>query len=338
MTYSTRLKLIKTKKEVVEAVNEGKLAVSTAAHLLGITRQGVWKLRRNYAACGNQALLGRKRGPKTWFRVHNRTPQWVEDKVADLYTEYGVGPDRLLWIIEDYYQDALVYLSRMTIYRILVRRRLIKSRTKEKTPHTGRYTKTYPGEEVQIDTTEPFGKGVWTQISAIDDYSRWGGAEMYQGNKSEQAAAFLDRYRQQAPFPVTAVRVDNGSEFKGAFTGYCRSQGIRIIRNPIDTPEYNGKVERLHRIIEEECLWRTRCEAEDLETIRYQLRRYLYWYNSKRRHGGLNMGKKTPQTKIEEYIINQRAHPFTVDVNETLILYTTSHQFCWYAILHGLII
>lgn len=321
MTYSTRLSLIKTKKEVVDAVNAGQLAVSTAAGLLGLTRQGLWKLRRNYAQYGNQALLGRKRGPKSWFRVHNRVPEWVEDKVVDLYTQYGVGPDRLLWIIEDYHQDALIYLSRMTIYRILVRRRLVTPRVKAPSPHTGRYTKTYPGEEVQIDTTEPFGKGSWTQISAIDDYSRWGGADMYAGNKSHQAADFLDHYQRQAPFPVAAVRVDRGREFQGAFQRYCKQQGIRIISNRVNTPQHNGKVERFHRTIEEECLWRTRCESEDLQTIRYQLNRFLHWYNTKRRHGGLNMAKKTPADKIEEYIINQQAHPFTVDVNETLILY-----------------
>jgi transposase InsO family protein len=322
MTYSTRLSLIKTKKEVVEAVNQGQLAVATAANLLGLTRQGLWKLRQSYAQYGNQALLGRKRGPKSWFRVHNRTPEWVEDKVSDLFNQYGVGPDRLLWIIEDYHQDALTYLSRMTIYRILVRRRLVIPKVKVKSPYTGRYTKTYPGEEVQIDTTEPFGKSKGTQISVIDDYSRWGGADFYFGNKSQQAADFLDRYRQQAPFPIEAVRVDGGSEFKGAFKRYCLEQGIRIIRNQINTPEHNGKVERFHRTIEEECLWRTRSESEHQETIRYQLNRYLNWYNTKRRHGGLGMAKKTPLQKIEEYIINQKAHPFTVDVNETLILYT----------------
>lgn len=326
MTYSTRLSLIKTKKEVVEAVNKGKLAVSTAANLLGITRQGLWKLRKNYATYGNQALLGRKRGPKSWFRVHNRTPEWVEDKVADLYEEHGVGPDRLLWIIEDYHQDAGLYLSRMTIYRILVRRRLVKPKVKEDKQHTGRYTKTYPGEEVQIDTTEPFGKGNGTQISAIDDYSRWGGADIYLGNKSKQAADFFDRYRQQAPFPIKAVRIDNGSEFKKDFQRYCDTHNIKVIRNPVNTPEHNGKVERFHRTIDEECLWRTRAEAEPLENVRYQLVRYLNWYNTKRRHGGLNMGKKTPQAKIEEYIINQQAHPFTVDVNETLILYNLSNR------------
>ena len=322
MTKSTRLSLLKTKRELLRQVDEGKLGVAAAASLLGITRQGLWKLRRSYQRYGLKALVGRRRGPKSWFRVHNRTPEWVEDKVANLYGEYGVGPDRLLWVIEDFHQDLLLHLSRATIYRILVRRRLILPKTREERQHTKRYVKGYPGEEVQLDTTEPLGKGKGTQISAIDDYSRWGGADFYLGNKSQQAAVFLDWYRKTAPFPITAVRVDNGSEFKKDFTRYCQAHAITLIRNPVRTPEYNGKVERFHRTIEEECLWRTRAESEDRETVRYHLDRYLSWYNTKRRHGGLGMGKQTPQQRIEDFITNQPPHPFyTGEVNETLILY-----------------
>jgi len=321
MTNLTTVSLLKTKKEIVVEVNQGKLGISTAASLLGITRQGLWKLRRNFKEFGNQALVGRKRGPKPYCRIHNRTPEWIEDKVADLYCLYGVGPDRLLWIIEDYHQDIFASLSRSTIYRILIRRRLLKKKSREERKHTQRYTKDYPGEEVQLDTTEPFGKGNGIQISAIDDYSRWGGADFYQGNSSAEAARFLDDYRDKAPFPIQAVRVDNGSEFKGKFEKYCQENRIRIIRNPVNTPEHNGKVERLHRTIEEECLWRTRAESENLTNILYQLNRYLVWYNTKRRHGGLGMDKLTPQQKIEQFIINSQPHPFTVNVNETLILY-----------------
>jgi len=327
MTKSTRLSLLKTKKEVLQQVNEGKLGVAAAASLLGITRQGLWKLRRNYRQHGSQALIGRRRGPKSWFRVHNRTPSWAEDKAADLYSEYGVGPDRLLWIIEDYHQDILTHVSRATIYRILVRRRLILPKTREERKHMRRYVKGYPGEEVQIDTTEPFGKSKGTQISAIDDYSRWGGADFYQGNTSQQAASFLDWYRKSAPFPVTAVRVDNGSEFKKDFAKYCQTNQITIIRNPVRTPQHNGKVERFHRTVEEECLWRTKAESEDQETVRYHLDRYLSWYNTRRRHGGLGMGKQTPQQRIEAFIINYQPSPFTRDVNETLILYINKLNF-----------
>jgi len=322
MTKSTRLSLLKTKREVLRQVDKGKLGVVTAASLLGMTRQGLWKLRRNYQAHGPKALVGRKRGPKSWFRVHNRTPEWVEDKVEAIYRENGGGPDTLLWVIEDNHQDLFTHLSRSTIYRILVRRRLILPKTREARKHTKRYVRGYPGEEVQLDTTEPFGKGKGIQISGIDDYSRWGGADFYFGNTSLNAARFLNWYRSVAPFPITAVRVDNGPEFKKDFVKYCRQAGIRIIRNPVSTPQHNGKVERFHRTIEEECLWRTRAESEDQETIRYHLDRYLSWYNTKRRHSGLGMNYQTPQQRIEAFIINQQPHPFyTGEVNETLVLY-----------------
>ena len=323
MTKFTTVGLLQTKKEVLVQVSQGALAVATAARILGITRQGLWKLRKSFREHGNLALVGRKRGPKSWFRVHNRTPEWVEDQVAALWQEHQVGPDRLLWILEDYHQDAYVHVSRATIYRILVRRRLLRPKTRQERQHTRLYTKGYPGEEVQIDTTEPFGKSSGIQISAIDDYSRWGFAQVYQGNTSANAASFLLKIIWQAPFPITAVRVDNGSEFKKDFQKTCDRLGIRIIRNPVKTPEYNGKVERFHRTVEEECLWRVRATPEDLEQVNYQLSRYLCWYNTKRKHGGMGMNRSTPQEQIEHFIITHRAHPFTRDVNETLILYIT---------------
>ena len=46
MTKYTMASLLKAKKEILKQVEEGKLGVKTAAHLLGMTRQGLWKLRK----------------------------------------------------------------------------------------------------------------------------------------------------------------------------------------------------------------------------------------------------------------------------------------------------
>jgi hypothetical protein len=239
MSNSTKVALLKTKKEIIEQVEQGKLAVKTAASLLGMTRQGLWKLRRNYKAYGNQALIGRKPGPQPGCAIHNRTPEWIEERLEAVYLKYPVGADRLLWIIEDYYHDelGLLELSRSTIYRILVRRRLIRPKSKETSSHTRRYVKGYPGEEVQLDTTEPFGKSKGTQLTIVDDYSRWAAAFIYSGNKSQDAATCFAVYLRSAPFPVSAVRVDNGGEFKKDFAKLCKERGIRIIRNRPETPE-----------------------------------------------------------------------------------------------------
>lgn len=321
MSHRTIQTLVETRKQVLLQVNQGELAVHTAASILGISRQAVWKMRKRVAAYGWEAAVGRKRGPKTYHRVWNRTPAWIEEKLEALFTATGVGPDRLCWLLE----DVSISLSRATVYRILVRRRLIVQKVREKRGPILLYSKGFPGEEVQMDTTEPLGKSGPTLISAIDDYSRWGAADCYLGNTSQQAAFFLRRMVESVPFPVTAVRVDNGSEFQGAFLRECRSLDIQLIRNPVRHPTSNGKVERFHRTIEEECFWRVGAQPGNLEYARYWLSRYLAWYNTKRIHGGYGICGRTPQERIEDWIIENNVDSplYRRDVNETLILYTS---------------
>ena len=310
--------LVETRKRVLVQVNQGELSVDLGASILGITRQGLWKLRKKVSLYGLDTVTGRKRGPKSYTRVWNRTPEWMEDTVEQLYVLYGVGPDRLVWLLE----DVLIPLSRSTVYRILIRRRLFVQNVRGKRETPTLYTKGYPGEEVQMDTTQPLGKSGPTLITAVDDYSRWGMADCYWGNKAVQAASFLRRLVYEAPFPIAAVRVDNGSEFQGAFKKTCKELGITIKRNPVRHPTSNGKVERLHRTIEEECFWRVHAKPDDLEYARYWLSRYLAWYNTKRRHGGYGMNGRTPQQRIEDWILNKNTQIlYKEDVNETLILY-----------------
>jgi len=322
MTDHSIENLVETRKRVLLEVNKGELSVSLGAQILGITRQGLWKLRKKVEAYGPSTVVGRKRGPKTYHRVWNRTPEWMEEKVSDLFTSYGVGQDRLQWLLD----DCLITLSRATIYRILVRRRLLVPRMHGKRAPVILYSKGFPGEEVQMDTTEPLGKSGPTLISAIDDFSRYGFADCYRGNKAVQAGVFLKKIVQEAPFPITNVRVDNGSEFQEAFKTTCKQLGITIKRNPVKHPTSNGKVERLHRTIEEECFWRVGAKPDDLEYARYWLSRYLAWYNTKRRHGGYGMEGRTPQQRIEDWILNKNTPIlYKEDVNETMILYNQRH-------------
>ncbi len=43
MTKYSKVALLKTKKEIIQAVEAGKLGVKTASYLLQITRQGLWR-------------------------------------------------------------------------------------------------------------------------------------------------------------------------------------------------------------------------------------------------------------------------------------------------------
>jgi transposase InsO family protein len=312
-------KLVEARLRVINEVNSGKLSISSGAKLLGITRQGLWKLRKSVGKYGSGAVCGRKRGPKSYKRAHNRTEKWIEDTVEKYFSLYGVGADRICWLLEDVH----IHISRATAYRILVRRRLIIPKAKEKRQPATLYAKGYPGEEVQIDTTEPFGKKGIILISAVDDCSRFGMADCYYHNNSQNAANFLLRMVREVPFPIRCVRVDNGSEFKKSFIKMCKRLEIAIKRNPPKHPTSNGKVERLHRTIEEECFWRVSAHKEDINYARYWLSRYLAWYNTKRKHGGYGMKGKTPQQRIEDFILSNQPLNQLPDVNETLILYMT---------------
>lgn len=317
MTDTTISSLVETKKTIINRVNEKQLTIKEACTLLKMSRVGLWKLRRSYRQYGLLGLTGRKRGPKSYHRVWNRTVIELELKVVSLYESYGVGPDRLVWLLS----DQGVVLSRSTIYRILVRRKMIIPRLKRKRLPARLYAKGYPGEEVQLDATEPYGKRGLYLLTAIDDYSRTGFAVLTTKLNSRVAAVFLKEIAFRAPFVIRAVRVDNGPEFKKEFVKEAQRLGIRLIRNPPHHPQSNGKVERLHRTIEEECLWRVGPNPT-LTEASYWLSRYLGWYNERRRHGGFGMNKLTPKQKLEYYLKTTPSYQ-DVSVNLNVILYTS---------------
>jgi hypothetical protein len=217
-----------TKKAILQAIDEGQLSVIRGARLLGITRQGLWKMRQRVSEFGWSKLEGSKRGPSPLSPIHNKTPEWIEEVVEQAFVAYATGPDTLKWILEENYSDRLAWieLSRSTIYRILVRRRLIHQKRGKSWPHNKKYAKGYPGEEVQLDTTEPFGKCKGTMLSIIDDHSRYMGAYIYPGGTSLSVAKRFSHFLDNAPFPVLSVRTDNGSEFKKDFVKLCKDKGI----------------------------------------------------------------------------------------------------------------
>lgn len=297
MTNLTIQGLVSTKQAILLKVEAKEVSLKQAQSLLHLSRTGLWKMRQSYRRYGLLALTGRKRGPKGFNRVWNKTKEEIEVKVVELYYHYGLGPDRLLWELE----PLGIKLSRITVYRILVRRKALVPKTKGKRLPPKLYVKGYPGEEVQIDATEPFGKGKGWSLAAVDDFSRYSYARLQAKNNSRLAGDFLKELTRRYPFQIVSVRVDNGSEFKKDFVKTAKRLGIKIIRNPPNHPQSNGKVERFHRTLEEECYWRLGSNPCPNEAV-YQLSRYLAFYNERRRHQGLGMKKQTPKQRVEEYL------------------------------------
>jgi putative transposase len=90
--------------------------------------------------------------------------------------------------------------------------------------------------------------------------------------------------------PVRFLIRDRDAKFSGSFDEVLRSEGIRVIRTPIKSPQANAFAERLVRTVRHELLDLTLvCGRRHLDHV---LRRYQEHYNAQRPHRGLEL--RTP--------------------------------------------
>jgi transposase InsO family protein len=103
-----------------------------------------------------------------------------------------------------------------------------------------------PGEIVQIDTlfvnVRP-DKAI-KHFTAYDPVAKWTVGHVATAASARAARALLDKLCAQAPFKVTGIQVDGGSEFKAVFEQACAAKGLTLFVLPPKRPQLNGAVER----------------------------------------------------------------------------------------------
>lgn len=121
------------------------------------------------------------------------------------------------------------------------------------------------------------------QYTAIDEFSRWTFRMMFDIQCEQAAFRFLDELIKAAPFKISRVKTDNGSEFTSKylknhdahetlFETRLLMEGIKYYRIQPGKPWQNGKVESQHRLDQErfyDCL-----RMNDLEDGQCQLAIY----------------------------------------------------------------
>jgi hypothetical protein len=75
---------------------------------------------------------------------------------------------------------------------------------------------------------------------------------LYERNDQKSAIQFVDHIVEKLPLPVEQIQTDNDSEFQTLFHWHVLDLGIRHIYIKRATPRLNGKVQRSHRIDNEE--------------------------------------------------------------------------------------
>ena len=218
----------------------------------------------------------------------NWTLDWERQAVISYALAHpGEGYRRLTYMMID---ENIVALSPSSVYRILKRAGLLNkwNQTKKSSKGKGFEQPQAPHEHWHVDIKYVNFKGTFLfLISVIDGYSRYiVHQELRQNMQEFDVELTIQKALEKFPGNKTRKISDNGSQFISKdFAIFLKFAGLQHIKTSIAHPQGNGKIERFHRIIEEEHHRKT--SMINLEDARKQIDEYVEFYNTKRLHSSL---------------------------------------------------
>ncbi|VAW02697.1 Transposase, partial [hydrothermal vent metagenome] len=254
MTEREQQRLVNHRLAVIRHVEEVTGNVARTCRYYGISRPTFYRWLHRYEEKGLEGLRDRSSRP---HHSPGATNAEVVGKIIYLRQNYHFGPAKIAMYLKRYHD---ITISNSGVWRILVRLDLnrLPASQKHKTyqKRWKRYEKPQPGHAIQVDVkfiTPVGGAGKrFYQFTAIDDCTRLRVLRIYPKCNQKTAIQFLDYLLQKLPFRVDAIQTDNGGEFGSQFHYHVLDRGIRHIYIKPATPRLNGKVERSHRIDNEE--------------------------------------------------------------------------------------
>lgn len=125
-------------------------------------------------------------------------------------------------------------------------------------------------------------------ISIMDGYSRYIiHHELRLSMEELDVEITLQKAHEKYPDKKPKIISDNGSQYVSKdFQLYLKEIGLQHIRTSPAYPQSNGKIERFHRSLEDECI-RTKSMI-NLEDARNQVAKYIDHYNNHRLHSALH--------------------------------------------------
>jgi transposase InsO family protein len=306
MTKSEQARLVAWRARLLTAARDNTRSVAKTCRHFGISRQAFYKWKKRYDADGDSGLCNRSTVPQ---RSPRATAKEVVSKVLHLRQTYHFGPGKIAAYLERFHQIAI---ARSTVHRVLMRHGLNRLPGSQK--HVAhkkrwqRYEKPQPGHSVQVDVKflerlPSTGKRLY-QFTAIDDCTRIRVLKVFDACNQRTAIRFIDDVRRRLPFRIRTVQTDNGAEFQTQFHAHLLDLDIRHVYIRPRTPHLNGKVERSHRVDDQEFYQLLDVDGirDDIHLSNDKLKEWEDYYNYHRPHGALN-----GQTPYERLLAKTRA-------------------------------
>jgi transposase InsO family protein len=292
-------------KLLQQAANETR-SVSRVCRHFGISCKTFYKWKKRYEAHGAAGLCDRPRAP---HRSPRATSREVVSKILYLRERYHFGPRRIADYLQRFHQ---IRVAGSSVHRILAKHGLNRLPANQKhrsqAKRWQRYDKPQPGHRLQMDVKfleriPTTGKRLY-QFTAIDDCTRIRILKVYDACNQRTAVQFLNEVVRRLPFRIHVLQTDNGAEFQSQFHWHAQSLDIRHVYIRPRTPHLNGKVERSHRVDDQEFYQLLDREdvTEDIHLFNDKLREWEDYYNYDRPHGALD-----GQTPYERLLARTRA-------------------------------
>jgi transposase InsO family protein len=294
------------RSKVLQQAGDPSRNVARTCRHFGISRQAYYRWKRRYEAHGEAGLVDRSSRPT---RSPHATPPEVVSKVLYLRQTYHFGPGKIADYLKRFHQLSLAVSS---VHRLLVRHGMNRLPSSQKyrshAKRWHRYEKPQPGHRLQMDVKFleriPGTRKRLYQFTAIDDCTRIRVLKVYDACNQGTAVRFVDEVLRRLPFRVQVVQTDNGAEFQSHFHWHLEALDIRHVYIRPRTPHLNGKVERSHRVDDQEFYQLLDKDgiSDDIHLFNEKLRQWEDYYNYHRPHGGLD-----GQTPYERLISKMRA-------------------------------
>ncbi len=256
----------------------------------------------DYRKGGKQALVPKSTAPKT---QPNETPIRIKEEIIALRKKVGLCALKLHWKLEK--QGLVIPVS--TISKILRQEGLTKTYRKRKIKYVYVRAERQPGELIEIDVKYVPGRIAgkrYYQYTAIDTASRWRLLRIYEEQSTHHSILFLREVLAVFPYPVRAIKTDNGGVFTNYYLGTNKRSDMtvktlhgldlfcsknNIIHYLIDPgkPAQNGTVERSHR--EDQQKFYERNKFRNFSDLKKKILTWNEYYNNLE-HCGLD--GKTP--------------------------------------------
>lgn len=300
MTKSEQHRMVAWRLKLLRQADEMPRSVSQTCRHFGLSRQTFYKWKARYKSRGEAGLCDRPRTPHHSPRATSRT---IVSKVLYLRERYHFGPGRIASYLQRFHQ---VTIAGSTVHRILVDHGMRRLPANQKPRPTSRpwhrYEKPQPGHRLQLDVKfleriAGTRKRLY-QFTAIDDCTRIRVLKIYDSCNQTSAIRFADEVIRRLPFRVLAIQTDNGAEFQSRFHWHLEEHDIRHVYIRPRSPHLNGKVERSHRVDDQEFYQLLDKDgiADDIHLFNDKLREWEDYYNFHRPHGAL--GGQTPYERL----------------------------------------